>query len=225
MRTLSKVTGRMDVFKNVDAVELSGMPLLSSCILMNSFQSVRTVSMTNAGAFERDKQLSAVVERERRRKEEMTWGKKKATVGTGREWNRLDNRIGTIVVSDGGCKGDMPIVDCSRFSNLRELRVGDDCFEGTECVKLIGLKKLEKVVIGRRCCYWARLQGEKGTFILRDCGKLKELKIGSCSCLHYSVCTIENLPALEKIEMGDNCFCGDASYCLSFANLELKSGG
>ena len=47
----------MDVFKNVDNVELSGMPSLSSCILMNSFQSVRTVSMTNAGAFEKDKQL------------------------------------------------------------------------------------------------------------------------------------------------------------------------
>ena len=47
----------MDVFKNVDDVELSGMSLLSSCILMNSFQSVKTVSMTNAGAFEKDKQL------------------------------------------------------------------------------------------------------------------------------------------------------------------------
>ena len=57
MPSLSKVTGRMDVFKHMDDVELSGMPLLSSCILMNSFQFVRTVSMTNAGAFEKDKQL------------------------------------------------------------------------------------------------------------------------------------------------------------------------
>lgn len=49
--------GHMDVFKNVDDVELFGMPSLSLCILMNPFQSVRRVSMTNAGAFEKDKHL------------------------------------------------------------------------------------------------------------------------------------------------------------------------
>ena len=49
--------GRMDVFKHMDDVELSGMPSLSSCFFMNCFQSVRRVSMTNAGAFEKDKQL------------------------------------------------------------------------------------------------------------------------------------------------------------------------
>ena len=194
----------MDVFKNVDNVELSGMPLLSSCILMNSFQSVRTVSMTNAGAFEKDKQLSAVVERERRRKEEQTWGKKKATVGTGREWNRLDNRIGTIVVSDGGCKGGMPIVDCSRFSNLRELRVGDDCFEGTECVKLIGLKKLEKVVIGKDCFNAENTQ--KSGFYLKECEALKELTIGSNSFHHYRNCEIVNNSSLESIAMEKDAF-------------------
>lgn len=47
----------MDVFKHMDDVELSGMPSLSFCFFMNSFQSVKTVSMTNAGAFEKDKQL------------------------------------------------------------------------------------------------------------------------------------------------------------------------
>ena len=45
------------MFKHMDDVELYELPSLSSCILMNSFQSVRTVWMANAGAFEKDKQL------------------------------------------------------------------------------------------------------------------------------------------------------------------------
>ena len=211
------------MFRNVKEVDLYRMPSLSSCMLMNSFQSIETVSMVNAGAFEKDKQLSGVVERERIMREMLAWGRKKETVGTIKEWNRIDNRIGTIVVSDRGCKRDMPVVDCSRFSNLKEFRVGDDCFENTTCMKLTGLRKLERVVIGKRCCCWKTLKREKGMFIVKDCVSLKELKISSFSFMSFSVCRIENGRALQSIEMGDDCFCGDSSYSLSFADLELKS--
>ena len=40
-------------------------------------------------------------------------------------------------------------------------------------------------------------------FYLKDCERLKELKIGCESFSDYSVCEIDHLPSLEVIEMGD----------------------
>ena len=57
-------------------------------------------------------------------------------------------------------------------------------------------------------------------FYLKNCPKLKSLKIGSLSFADYTVCEIENVNALEVIEMGnlnkESCNFYDAS-------LELKS--
>ena len=102
---------------------------------------------------------------------------------------------------------------------MRELKVGDDCFEYVDEVKLIDLSKLERVVIGRNCFtkkkyYWGNDPNRH--FYLKDCERLRELKIGCCSFSDYTVCEIENVPSLEVIEMNHNCF--------YYASLELKSG-
>ena len=57
-------------------------------------------------------------------------------------------------------------------------------------------------------------------FHLKNCERLRELKIGGYSFSDYSVCEIENVPSLEVIEMGD--LNGDSvNFC--YASLELKS--
>ena len=40
-------------------------------------------------------------------------------------------------------------------------------------------------------------------FHLKNCPKVKLLKIGPYSFVNYRVCVIENVDALEEIEMGD----------------------
>ena len=40
-------------------------------------------------------------------------------------------------------------------------------------------------------------------FYLKNCERLKELKIGCKSFSDYSVCEIDHLPSLEVIEMGE----------------------
>ena len=57
-------------------------------------------------------------------------------------------------------------------------------------------------------------------FYLKDCPKLKELKVGRYSFSDYTVCEIENVDALEVIEMGD---VNGRSYNFVYASLELKS--
>ena len=62
--------------------------------------------------------------------------------------------------------------------------------------------------------------GHNRHFNLKNCPKLKSVKFGSWSCLDYSVCEIENVDALEVIEIGD---LNERSINFVYASLELKS--
>ena len=104
--------------------------------------------------------------------------------------------------------------------------MGDYCFRETEELKLIGLNELERVVIGEVCFYSVSYDADKNEmnpdrhFYLKNCERLRELKIGCFSFDDYSVCEIENVPSLEVIEMGKlNLWSGNYYY----ASLELKS--
>ena len=127
-----------------------------------------------------------------------------------------------IVVDDGLNEPDFTGFDLSGFSKLKRLEIGNDCFTYVEEVKIIGMKELESVVIKGKC--FARYEicesNPNHHFYLKNCPKLKSLKIGSLSFADYTVCEIENVNALEVIEMGnlnkESCNFYDAS-------LELKS--
>ena len=82
--------------------------------------------------------------------------------------------------------------------------IGNDCFESVGELKLIGLKKLEKVMIGERCFMRddVRTSDPNHQFCLKECDALRELKIGSDSFYDYSVCEIDSLNSLEVIEIG-----------------------
>ena len=133
----------------------------------------------------------------------------------------LHNRIEELIVENNSCNGrEWNAFDFSLLIKLKELRVGDDCFACMEEVKLIGLSQLERVVIGKKC--FRRIDGcnPKGHFYLKNCERLRELKIGRYSFSDYSVCEIENVPSLEVIEMGE---WNEYSNNFWYASLELKS--
>ena len=108
--------------------------------------------------------------------------------------------------------------DLSLFSHLRELRMNNGCCYHVEEVKLIGLNRLERVVIGDSCSteYHEGVMNPNRRFCLKNCERVRELKMGDHSFSDYSVCEIENVPSLEVIEMNSNNF--------HDAPLELKSG-
>ena len=137
------------------------------------------------------------------------------------EFKSIDSSIEVLIVDKESCNDEcLASLDLSSFSNLRVFDVGDDCFENVNEVKLIGLKELERVLIGKGCF---RMKSEKSPnrhFYLKDCERLRELKIGHHSFSDYSVCEIENVPSLEVIEMGE---LDEGSYNFIYASLELKS--
>ena len=136
----------------------------------------------------------------------------------------LHSSIEELILQDHSCKGrEWRVLDLSFIAKLRVLQVGDDCFEFVEEVKLIGLNQLERVVIGKKCF----MVFKKGYgfnpnrhFYLKNCERVRELKIGCFSFSDYSVCEIENVPSLEVIEMGE---LNEKSFNFFYASLQLKS--
>ena len=141
----------------------------------------------------------------------------------------LHSYIEELIVENNSCNGpEWAALDLGFMSHLRLLEVGDECFEYVEEVKLIGLSKLERVVIGmnsftKQKSDWPRFAYPYSDrhFYLKDCPQLRELKIGRYSFNDYSSIVIESVNSLEVIHIGAYY---DWSYNFySASKLELRS--
>ena len=137
----------------------------------------------------------------------------------------LHNHIEALSVIDGCCNGrDLTELDLSVFANLRELKVGNECFEYVKKVNICGLRELERMIVGSKSFTKEKdecLNEKDGRFYLKNCPRLRELRVtGVRSFSDYSVIEIENVDALEVIEIGE---LNEMSYNFMYASLELKS--
>ena len=90
----------------------------------------------------------------------------------------LDENVTYIRVNKGICTSeDFDEWDMSEYVKLRELIVGDECFQYVKDLKIVGLNELKKVEIGKQC--FCKANG--GEFVLKDCEKLESVKIGDGS--------------------------------------------
>ena len=153
-----------------------------------------------------------------------TRAKKTAIIGTLAEWYALDASVGVIIMKSNSFNdGTFKTMDMTRFVNLVGLVVGDESCMYVNEVKVIGLSELESVEIGMNSFTTTKNganSGLSGSFYLKNCPKLKSLKMGRYSFSDYKVIEIENVDALEVIEMGD---LHEDSYNFWYASLELKS--
>ena len=112
----------------------------------------------------------------------------------------LHNRIEELIVKNKSCNGkEWKSLDLSLLSRLRKLRIGDECFNEVERVKLNGLSELESVVVGVNSFTFQ--SDTKTSFEMKDCEKLKELIIGCTSFNIFGKFSLENTPSMERIIM------------------------
>ena len=138
----------------------------------------------------------------------------------------LHNHIEELIVENNSCNGpEWTALELSFIPCLRLFEVGDECFENVDEVKLIDLSKLERVLIGKKS--FTKVSNTdypennpNRHFYLKNCERLRELKMGHHSFSDYSVCEIEKVPSLEAIEMGD---LNEGGSSFIRASLELKS--
>ena len=141
------------------------------------------------------------------------------TVTNWNQLNTLNTTVTEITVANNSLNDAPPtVLDLSRFRRLKKIMIGDECFMHVDELRLIGLSELKSVEIGM--CSFTKHKSNYGNdpnrhFYLKDCPKLKSLKMGRYSFSDYTVIEIENVNALEVIEMGD--------YNFAYASLELKS--
>ena len=217
------------------SVELVEIPLLETCVLPSAFKCVEELRMENGGKLESIRELKELVEKKReeeeeRRKEEEERERKERERKNAEEAvkiitihkleeNIVDGRVGVIVLGDGCCNDEIfNKLDLSGIDMLRELKVENECFMYVNEVKIVGLSELESVEIGMNS--FTKKKNWYGNdpnrhFYLKNCPKLKSLKMGRYSFSDYSVIEIENVDALEVIEMGGSNF--------YWGSLELKS--
>ena len=146
-----------------------------------------------------------------------------ATVLSIGDWNSLDSTVTEIIVGGGVSQPGLTELDMTRFSQLKQLEIGSFCFGHVSTLKLIGLSELESVVIGMNSFVDEKNSysgSSKSSFYLKNCPKLKSLKIGRYSFNDGAVCEIENVDALESIEIGD---LNDESGNFGSTPLELRS--
>ena len=140
------------------------------------------------------------------------------------QWNTLGSGVPELTVPSNSLNdASLTVLDFTRFKRLKRIVIGDGCFMYVDEVKLIGLSELESVEIGMNSFTQHKNSYGKDPnrhFYLKNCPKLKSLKMGPYSFSDYTVIEIENVDALEVIKMGD---LDKESYNFAHASLELKS--
>ena len=155
-----------------------------------------------------------------------TRARKTAIIGTLAQWYELDTSVGIIVVKRSSFNDPtFKTMDMTRFVHLSRFVVGDKSCMYVSELKMNGLSELQSVDIGVECftkcdINYPRSSDPNRHFYLKNCPKLKSLKMGRYSFSDYSVCEIENVDALEVIEIGK---LKKESFNFYYASLELKS--
>ena len=143
------------------------------------------------------------------------------------EWEKVNKRVTELVIPSKCCnEAEWSVFDVSRLRWLKSIVIGDECFENVDEVKLIGMNRLERVLIGKNS--FTKKKNSNGNdpnrhFCLKNCERVRELKIGCFSFSDYSVCEIENVPSLEVIEMGELDERSYNFFCNSYLELKSKS--
>ena len=194
------------------------MPSLTDVVLPNAFEykdktvTIRgsshfsPLSQIDIGAFENNNKLPK--------------NNPKANVCDVGDLNSLHSTVSDIILNNGSLSNPaFTVLDLCRFKALKRIVIGDGCCKNVKEVKLIGLNELESITVDSNSFTRNCGNDPNRHFYLKDCPKLKSLKMGHHSFSEYTVCEIENC-GLEVIEMGE--LNGD-SYSFNTASFELKS--
>ena len=128
-----------------------------------------------------------------------------------------------ITVGDNKCNGKNDQIDLSKYFNLKNVSIGNECFFYQDVLNLTGLHSLERVMIGMNS--FTMKKNSYGNdanrkLYVKNCDALKELKIGRYSFSDNSVIEIEDVDKLEVLEIGN---LNEKSHNFHHASLELRS--
>ena len=106
-----------------------------------------------------------------------------------------------LVIPNERCNDELYVLDMGQFKKLQVLWIGSYSFGHVHSVRLNGLKKLERVVIGDM-----NFTNSTGELIICNCDALKELRVGRESFKSYDSIVLSDLPHLEVLRLDGESF-------------------
>ena len=122
--------------------------------------------------------------------------------------------------NNGYNDGSVTELKLSGLARLKRIVIGDECFGKVRVFGLSGLGKLESVVIGQDSFRIGDYERSDGSCQIVNCPKLKSIQIGHWSFSDYHSFELSNLPSLHFIGIGVECF----RYAPSFSLTGLIDG-
>ena len=130
----------------------------------------------------------------------------------------IDSSIISIIIPNWTCNDiDYTIFDFSRFTRVRSIEIGNDCFGSVKTYKIDGLNRLKTIKIGNNSftqvkeCNWLhdwdeamnRANNQSKSFHILNCESLESIQIGEYSfCDFGGEFELKNLPHLQSIQIG-----------------------
>ena len=103
------------------------------------------------------------------------------------------------------------VLDFSRFTELKELKIEGKCFDYPSEVRIEGMKQLKRVEIGWSCFTSTNADNE---LAVKDCPELSELVIGSNCFSSFTSFQLNGLPSLKMLSID--------SYSFEKASFEVR---
>ncbi len=110
-------------------------------------------------------------------------------------------------------------MDLREYTNLKRLRVGNNCFAKSESVDFSSSNSLlESITIGMNS-FMGGNSNPDNVLRIDDLNRLVELRIGRYSFSNYSLCLITDAGALEVLEIGNVI---EDSFNFQYGSLKLR---
>ena len=130
--------------------------------------------------------------------------------------SKLIDSSNELVTANGLFNEDsITSLNITHNGELKRIEIGGGCFGKARVFELDGMSELESVVIGEYSFRVDTIERNDGTQRIVNCPKLKYIEIGFRSFEDYHSFELYNLPSLQSIDMGDNCFCYAPSFTLT----------
>lgn len=138
--------------------------------------------------------------------------------------NTIDSHTESISVPYDSFNTFESFILPSFLHSLKQIAIRDDCYEMVRFFELNGLSELESLEIGQGSFTCAKTQEDvwnsmrtDGTCRIMNCPKLRFVQTGFRSFSDYHFFELTNLPSLQSIDIGSNCF----PYVLSFSLIGM----
>ena len=119
----------------------------------------------------------------------------------------IDSSITSIIIPNWTCNDiAYTIFDFSRFTLVKSIEIGNDCFGSVKTFQIDGLNRLKTIKIGNNSFTQKKNSygnDESKSFHILNCELLESIQIGKYSFSDYAgEFELKNLPQLQSIQIG-----------------------